>query len=109
MVVVKVFYTGERAVGFQTEGHANFSIEHEDVCCAAVSAVTQTAVFGLKRHLAQEPPYEIADGFLSCELPEGLSEAEKDRAHIIFSTMEDGLAAMQEAYPRNVKLIVRRQ
>ena len=105
MVVVNVLYVGDRAVGFYSEGHAGYSVEGNDICCAGVSVLTQTAALGLAHHLGREPHYQLEDGWLRCELPDDLSESEKELAHIILNTMEIGLAAMQEAYPRNVKLI----
>ena len=56
--------------GFTVEGHADFKPKGEDIVCAAVSVLTQTALLGLGKYIP-DTDYTIDDtGYLTCTLPE---------------------------------------
>ncbi|HHW62110.1 MAG TPA: ribosomal-processing cysteine protease Prp [Syntrophomonadaceae bacterium] len=104
MVEVTILKRDADWIGFKAEGHAAYAAPGEDIYCAGVSAVTQTALLGLMKHLRQMPVYEIKDGCLHCFLPANLSREDRQKANVILSTMEMGLRSMQEAYPQYVKV-----
>lgn len=104
MVEVSVLKRDADWIGFKAEGHAGYAAAGEDIYCAGVSALTQTALLGLIKHLCQKPVYEIKDGCLHCFLPEDLSLEDRQKANLILSTMEIGLRSMEEAYPQYVKV-----
>ncbi|MEN6348558.1 MAG: ribosomal-processing cysteine protease Prp [Syntrophomonas sp.] len=110
MVEVKITYKEDNIVAFSVKGHADFAPEGADICCAGVSAVTQTALLGLIKHLRKEPDYQMEKGFLQCKLssPEETENDELNKAQVILSTMEAGLLSMQEAYPGFIKVDIRR-
>lgn len=60
--------------GFTTEGHADMAPEGQDIVCAAVSAIVQTAIFAL---------HEIAGFTMECTL-----DADSDR---VTRTLPGGL------------------
>lgn len=107
MVEVTINYKENKIVSFAVKGHSGFAPEGTDICCAGVSAVTQTALMGLISHLRQKPCYQVEKGVLQCELPVLVEDDEKT-AQIILSTMEAGLLSMQEAYPGFIKVDIRR-
>jgi uncharacterized protein YsxB (DUF464 family) len=108
MIQITITCADNLIKGFSVQGHAGFKPEGEDIYCAGVSAITQTALLGLIRHLGNEPVYRMEKGFLSCSLPEQLNENEILNAQIILTTMEAGLTSLQEAYPEYIKVIKRR-
>ena len=55
-----------RLCGFIVEGHADYAEEGSDIVCAAVSALTQTALLGIIRYAGEEKVvYEQSEGFLA--------------------------------------------
>ena len=108
MLALTSNYKNYKIISFKIEGHAGFAPEGEDIYCAGVSAVAQTALIGLIKQLTVEPKYRMEKGFLECELPPSLNEEELEKAQIILSTMEAGLLSMQAAYPSRIKVNIRR-
>jgi uncharacterized protein YsxB (DUF464 family) len=108
MIQITITCTDNLIKEFRVEGHAGYKPEGEDIYCAGVSAITQTAVLGLIKQLRHEPVYKVEKGFLSCSLPPKLSEDEMTRAQVILSTMEVGLRSLQEAYPDYIRVNTRR-
>ena len=47
MTVITVLKKHGRLVGFEAKGHSGYAEAGEDIVCAAVSAVMQTAVIGI--------------------------------------------------------------
>lgn len=104
MIQITITCTDNLIKGFKVEGHAGYKTEGEDIYCAGVSAITQTALLGLIQHLQNEPAHKVKKGFLSCALPEKLIEDEMNKAQVILSTMEAGLRSLQDAYPDYIKV-----
>ncbi|HHV16382.1 MAG TPA: ribosomal-processing cysteine protease Prp [Gelria sp.] len=108
MIEVRINYQGDDIISFQVKGHAGFAPKGQDIYCAGVSAVAQTALLGLCRNLSELPEYQVEEGWLQCRLPAGLDREDMEKAQIILSTMEAGMLSMQEAYSDFIKLEVRR-
>lgn len=95
--------------GFVVEGHAQMAESGHDVVCAAVSALTQTALLGLDAYLTKKPKWEIDDkGYLACWLPDVLSADERCAAQIVIHTMELGLNSIENEYRKYLKVSKRR-
>ena len=88
-----------RYTGFTISGHADYAEEGSDIVCAAVSALSQTALLGLMEYASKDVPYEVNEGFLSVTVPEP-SEA----SEIILGTMARGLQEMVRQYGEYVVL-----
>lgn len=108
MIEITISYRDDNIISFIVKGHADYGPEGEDVCCAGVSAVTQTALAGLLKHLNAEPYYNIEKGWLECKLPPSIGEKDQEKAQIILSSMEAGLLLMQEVYADFIKVTIRR-
>jgi uncharacterized protein YsxB (DUF464 family) len=87
---------------FSAKGHAEYDKYGNDIVCAAVSAILQTAIFGLSEKLALDIDVNTDDGWLNCNL-EGY-EAQKD-VSLILEVMVIGLEKTAESYPDNLKLV----
>lgn len=108
MIKVEIQYSEGYMESFAVKGHAGFNSEGDDIYCAGVSAVTQTALLGLIEHISIKPEYRIEKGFMECKLPSGLIKEDREKAQVILSTMEKGLMSMEQAYAGYLKVLVRR-
>lgn len=98
---------GRKIIGFSVRGHAAYAPHGEDIVCAAVSAITQTAVIGLQKYFAQLLEVNQASGDLSVIIAENLSHREREIADAILNTMYWGLKSMEQDYKKYVKVITK--
>ncbi len=102
MITVTIKRNSENAVaGVNVSGHANFAPRGEDIVCAGVSALVQTAVLGLERHLERELDFWQKKNELRLELieqPDELTQA-------ILETMLLGLGEIAKLYPKSVRIV----
>lgn len=103
MIKISLSLTGSSAC-FEIKGHSGYAEEGRDLVCAAVSAVSQTALLGLLKVCGINVNYEVRDGYLKAVLPEGISEDKRQKAEVILLTMREGLKDIADGYPRFVKL-----
>ena len=105
MVTVRVTREADGAVSaFEVTGHAGQAPRGQDVVCAAVSALVQTAALGLDDRLGIPAVVSAGPGRFACALPRQLSEQMRLRAQDILETMCIGLAAIAREHPRSVRL-----
>ncbi|MGN0802365.1 MAG: ribosomal-processing cysteine protease Prp [Candidatus Faecivicinus sp.] len=94
-------------IGYQTEGHSGYACAGADIVCAAISALTQSTLNGLKNVLKAPVMFEIDDqrAFIEAELTPEASETQIEQAQLLLVTLLEGLQAIQRGYPRNVRII----
>ena len=69
MVRVELFKDQKNMVrSFRVEGHTGYADHGEDIICAGISAITQTALVGLLNYLEKKPYYKREAGLLACTL-----------------------------------------
>ena len=109
MIIITVYLDQRDIHGFATEGHAGAAPEGQDIVCAAVSAIVQTAVFGL---------HEIAGFTMECtldpgsdrvtrRLPRRLREENEKAYHdaqVILATMVVGLKSVADEHTEFVSI-----
>ncbi|MEX0974616.1 MAG: ribosomal-processing cysteine protease Prp [Bacillota bacterium] len=83
--------------GFAVEGHAGFGDYGKDIVCAGVSAVAQTALFGLQDILGGAVRSEMKGGYLEVQVDCLRAREEGPRA--VLRALELGLRAMERSYP----------
>jgi uncharacterized protein len=91
--------------GFAVNGHADTAPHGQDIVCAGVAALTQTAVLGLERQLKREISLDIAKGKLVLELkepPDVLTEA-------VLETMLLGLTEIAGVSSNSVRIAEHRR
>jgi len=109
MVTVELFYDdGDTMRAFCVLGHAGAAPHGEDIVCAAISVLSQTAVIGLHHFLSQAPETEIKPGLLRCILPGELDAKEEELSQVILKTMVLGLEALEPDYGKYFKIHKRR-
>lgn len=84
-------------------GHSNYA-EKDDIVCASISSITQTALLGLLNVVCLEIDYVVEDGYLSFEVPDNLDYENQIRVDAILSTMKEGLIDIESGYKKFVKL-----
>jgi len=109
MICAEVYFTGTQIKGFIVSGHAGMAPKGEDLVCAAVSALAQTALLGLDAHIGPKFTWEIDEaGKVECFLAENLPENEKNQAQVVLRTLELGLQAIEESNGQYLKVSKRR-
>lgn len=110
MIKAEIFYKDQDIWGVTIQGHAGMRDCGEfDLICASVSAISQTALLGLDKHLIVKPKWQIEDdGYLDCWLPKGLMGNELIQAQAILSTLVLGLLSIEESYGQYLKVSKRR-
>lgn len=68
--MTKIYFTQKEGkyIGFKVSGHTGKAEHGKDVLCAAISAVSQMAVYTVCEVLKEKAKLEIRDGFLSLNL-----------------------------------------
>ena len=101
MIRVSVYWGADGGItGFEAVDHAGMAPRGQDIVCAGVSALTDTAFLGLTKHLEREVDFQAANGKLSVRLkqsPDSLSDA-------ILATMLLGIKEIEKQYPKHVRV-----
>ena len=106
MTRVTVIKSRGHIVSLVAYGHTGYGVEGEDIVCAALSSVIQTAVLGLMRVAGINAEVETDEGYLSLELPK-LNEQDRHNADMILDTMLCGIADLNEGYSDFIELEVK--
>lgn len=109
MTTVTISKINNRIAGIKVSGHTDYDVSGEDIVCAALSAMTQTALLGLLSVAGISVKFDRdeEDGFLSFKLPENLSESQAHDAEIILQTMLIGVSDLAQGYSDFIKLEVK--
>ena len=107
MVKVQVFLERGTPVGFELTGHANQGAYGEDLVCAGISAITETALLGITDVLKFDVVPTHEEGHMYCILPKDTSLEDMEKAAIVFNTMIAGLTSLQQGYPKSLKFSYR--
>ena len=108
MTQVEVVRKDGHIVSLKVSGHTGYGVEGEDIVCAALSSVIQTAIMGLLRVAGIDCKYVVleTEGSLTLELPE-LNESDRHNADMILDTMLCGIADLNEGYSDFIELEVK--
>ncbi|WP_174377962.1 ribosomal-processing cysteine protease Prp [Desulfitobacterium metallireducens] len=100
----------QRIRKFELTGHAGYAEYGQDIVCAAISALSISAVNGLEHFLPQQPEVQVrdSDGYLTCSLPE-LDPQTLEQAQWILKTMVLGIEEIQQSYGQEYVNITQRR
>ena len=102
MIEIRIFSQADGKIsGFSVTGHSGTAERGQDIVCAGVSSLTQTALLGIMEYLHREVDYDIASGKLTVRLqsaPDDLTEA-------IMQSMLLGLMEIQKLSPEAVRIL----
>ena len=107
MTTVTFHSADSRIDGFVVEGHSGYAESGSDIVCAAISALTQTTLNGLKNVLKAPVMFDQDDdgAFIEAILTPEASEDQIWQAQLLLVTLLEGLQAIQRGYPRNLRII----
>lgn len=94
--------------GFESTGHADYAEIGTDIVCAAISAILQTAMLGIRDVLCLDIGLSMDDGEMTLILDRGVDSAFQAKANIVFETMLAGLKSIQAAYSEYLTILERR-
>lgn len=100
MMTVEVWNTGFRALG-----HAGYADAGEDIVCAGISAVLQTAALGFTEVLRLQVELRMAEGNMLCLVQGPLDAGQAREVKLLLETMAVGLKSIDLAYPGHMKLV----
>ncbi len=108
MTTVVVRLNQGKILSLEASGHTGYAESGEDVVCAALSAIVQTAALGLERVLRTNASVERRDedGYFKISL-DFVPEREKAGAEIVMRTALCGIADLADGYPDFIKLEVK--
>ena len=94
-------------IGYSSGGHAGYAEAGSDIVCAAISALTQSTLNGLKNILKAPVMFDVdEDGaFIEVSLTPEAEEVMIRQAQLLLLTLQEGLQAIQREYPRNLRII----
>ena len=94
-------------IGYSAFGHSGYAEAGADIVCAAISALTQTTLNGLKNVLKAPVMFDQDDdgAFIEAILTPEASEDQIRQAQLLLVTLLEGLQAIQREYPRNLRII----
>lgn len=100
----------QRIHKFELSGHAGYDEYGQDIVCAAVSALSISAVNGLEHFLPQQPEVDVrdSDGYMTCSLP-NLDLQTLEQAQWILKTMTLGIEEIQQSYGNEYVKITQRR
>lgn len=106
-MIRSVFYreTGT-IVEFTVDGHAGWGDYGDDIVCAAVSALAQSALIGIEEVLQLPAIVKIDDdtGHLACRLPAVMPPEQRYAATVLLETLLRSLRSVEAGYPDHVHI-----
>ena len=103
MIKIDIKKKGDYINEIRLTGHGG-GIKGKDIVCAAVSAVTQTALSGLLHFGKKNISWKIGNGYLFIKVKDDTNHENLQIFHIILSTMIIGLESIKKEYPRRILL-----
>lgn len=101
MIRAEIYSDGGRINGFAILGHSGTAPRGQDIYCAGVSSLSQSAYLALAKHLKRRVQFEQASGDFKVRLedePDELTEA-------VFQTMLLGLIEIEKLRPDALQVI----
>ncbi|MCL2555743.1 MAG: ribosomal-processing cysteine protease Prp [Firmicutes bacterium] len=95
-------------ISVSAEGHTEYALEGEDIVCAAVSSIMQTALLGLLTVAKIQIDFKRNDeeGILKFDLPR-LDKMQRHDADIILETMLMGINDLYENFSKFISLKIK--
>ena len=102
MIHIDVFRLADGKIsGMRVHGHSGTAARGQDIVCAGISALAQTALLGIGEHLHRPLDYDVRP---SGDLRMKLKSAPDDLTQAILETACLGFAAIQRANPDAVRM-----
>jgi len=108
MTIVKIFRKNQHITKVECDGHCNYGEAGEDIVCAALSSVVQTAALGLMTVAQIDINLERDDtrGYLKFVIPTDITEVQQIQIDAILNTMLCGISDLYEGFSDFIELEV---
>lgn len=108
MTDIKIFKNKGNIVCVECEGHTGYAEHGEDIVCAALSSIVQTAGLGILLVARVNARIEQKDneGYFKLTLPNKLDEESLEKCQTILQTMLCGIAELRSEYSDFINLEV---
>ena len=109
MTKVTISKKNNKIFEVECDGHTNYGEKGEDIVCASLSSIVQTAVLGLLMIVMIELDMKRDDeqGYLKFTLPENLNETQDIQACAVLDTMLCGISELYESFSDYIELEVK--
>ena len=100
MIQLHITWCSGKILGYRLTGHSGTARHGQDIVCAGVSSLAQTALLGIGEHLHREVEYKVASGDFYMKLkgePDNLTEA-------ILQTMLLGMKEIAKLHPKALQI-----
>ncbi len=104
MTIVEVKREEGSITYVRASGHTDFAVHGEDIVCAGISSIIQTAILGVKNILKVDIMSTRDDGIIEIVVPQELDSKKKADIQIILETMLCGLKDLGSSYPNNINI-----
>lgn len=106
MTIVEIKREEGRIVYVRASGHTNFAEHGEDIVCAGISSIIQTAILGVQNILKVDimNARNEEEGTIEIVVPSELDSKKKEDIQIILETMLCGLRDLSQSYPNNINI-----
>lgn len=91
------------------DGHTGYGVEGEDIVCAALSSIVQTALLGLLEYAGVNVEYarDIDKGYLRFAVPCEITVEQRKSSDAILETMLLGISDLYQGFSDFIELEVR--
>lgn len=109
MTKVTITKCNNKIATVECDGHTNYGERGEDIVCAALSSVVQTALLGLLVVACVEVDIKRNDeeGYLKFSLPQNLNNADAEKCETILQTMLCGVSDLHTGFSDFIELEVK--
>ncbi len=91
----------------ECSGHSGYANEGEDIVCAAISSIIQTAVLGVLMLAKVDALVKRDEGYLQIVVPDDLSDEKRRDCNLILNTAILGISDLREEYSDYIELEVK--
>ena len=109
MTKVTVIKKENKIFSVECDGHTNYGEKGEDIVCASLSSIVQTAVLGLLMvaQIELDMKRDDEEGYLKFTLPEKLDKTQDLQASTILDTLLCGISDLFESFSDYIELEVK--
>ena len=110
MTNVVILKRNNKIFEVECDGHTNYGEKGEDIVCASLSSIVQTALMGILMVAGVNAKTERNDerGYLSIEIPDDLTKETQHDVDVITSTMLLGISDLNEGFSDFIELEVKK-
>lgn len=109
MTKVKILKNKGHIVDVECDGHTGYGVQGEDIVCASLSSIVQTAALGLlyEAQVQIDMQRDEARGYIHIRIPSGLQSTTQIKVDAILNTMLYGIADLYEGFSDFIELEVK--